>query len=205
MLSNKMLDIHTSGHAHQEELKLMMALVKPKYFMPIHGEHHMIVTHADLAKGMGIPEDHVFTLDNGQILELNSAREAKVVEDSKIASGYVFIDGLGVGDVGEVVIRDRQVMDQDGMFVIIMTLDRRSGKLVNQPDIISRGFIYMKGNDDLVREVKHEVRKLVESKGKEKLEPNWAYLRNIIRDEIGEYLYQKTERRPMVLPVVIEV
>ncbi len=205
VIYNKTLDIHTSGHAHQEELKLMIALVKPKFFMPIHGEHHMIVTHAELAQTMGIPPERIFSLDNGQILEITSAGEAKITEDAKIASGYVFIDGLGVGDVGEVVIRDRQVMAQDGMFVIIMTLDRRSGKLVNQPDIISRGFIYMKGNDDLIREVKHEVRKLVESKGKEKLEPNWAYLRNVIRDEIGEYLYQKTERRPMVLPVVIEV
>ncbi|MCL5666598.1 MAG: ribonuclease J [Patescibacteria group bacterium] len=205
VIYNKVLDIHTSGHAHQEELKLMIALVKPKFFMPIHGEHHMIVTHADLAKGMGIPENRIFALDNGQILEMNSAREAKVVEDPKVSSGYVFIDGLGIGDVGEVVIRDRQVMAKDGMFVVIMTLDRRSGRLVNQPDIISRGFIYMKGNDDLIREVKHEVRKLVESKGKEKLEPNWVYLRNIVRDEIGEYLYQKTERRPMILPVVIEV
>ena len=205
VIYNKTLDIHTSGHAQQEELKLMMALVKPKFFMPIHGEHHMIVAHADLAKTMGIPENKIFTLDNGQILEITSAQEAKITEDSKIASGYVFIDGLGIGDVGEVVIRDRQVMAQDGMFVIIMTLDRRTGKLLNQADIISRGFIYMKGNDDLIREVKHEVRKLVESKGKEKLEPNYAYLRNIVRDEIGEYLYQKTERRPMVLPVVIEV
>lgn len=205
VIYNKNLDIHTSGHAHQEELKLMIALTKPKYFMPIHGEHHMIVTHADLAKGMGVPESNIFTLDNGQILEINSAKEAKIVEDPKVTTGYVFIDGLGIGDVGEVVIRDRQVMAQDGMFVVIITLDRRNGKLINQPDIISRGFIYMKGNDDLIREVKHEVRKLVESKGKEKLEPNWAYLRNIIRDEIGEYLYQKTERRPMILPVVIEV
>ncbi len=205
VIYNKTLDIHTSGHAQQEELKLMIALVKPKFFMPIHGEHHMIVAHATLAKGMGIPEANVFTLDNGQILEITSAQEAKITEDSKIASGYVFIDGLGIGDVGEVVIRDRQVMAQDGMFVIIMTLDRRTGKLINQADIISRGFIYMKGNDDLIREVKHEVRKLVESKGKEKLEPNYAFLRNIVRDEIGEYLYQKTERRPMILPVVIEI
>ena len=202
---NKTLDIHTSGHAHQEELKLMMALVRPKYFMPIHGEHHMIVTHANLAKSMGIAESNIFSLDNGQILEITSAREAKIVEDPRVTSGYVFIDGLGIGDVGEVVIRDRQLMAQDGMFVIIITLDRRNGKLINQPDIISRGFIYMKGNDDLIREVKHEVRKIVESKGKEKLEPNWAYLRNVIRDEVGEYLYQKTERRPMILPVVIEI
>ncbi len=205
VIYNKTLDIHTSGHAHQEELKLMIALTKPKYFMPIHGEHHMIVAHAELAKIMGIPESNIFTLDNGQILEVGSDRVAKATVDDKINSGYVFIDGLGVGDVGEVVIRDRQVMAQDGMFVVILTLDRRTGKLINQPDIISRGFIYMKGNDDLIREVKHEVRKLTESKGKEKLEPNWAYLRNIIRDEIGEYLYQKTERRPMVLPVIIEI
>lgn len=204
VIYNKILDIHTSGHAHQEELKLMMALVKPKYFMPIHGEHHMIVTHADLARGMGIKDENVFVLDNGQVLEIGSNGIAKV-QDAKMPTGYVFIDGLGVGDVGEVVIRDRQVMAKDGMFVIIMTLNRRDGKLVNQPDIISRGFIYMKGNDDLIREVKHEVRKLVESKSKEKLEPNWSYLRNVIRDEIGEYLYQKTERRPMVLPVVLEV
>lgn len=205
VIYNKTLDIHTSGHAHQEELKLMIALTKPKYFMPIHGEHHMIVAHAELAKIMGIPESNIFTLDNGQILEVGSDRVAKATVDDKIASGYVFIDGLGVGDVGEVVIRDRQVMAQDGMFVIIITLNRRDGKLVNQPDIISRGFIYMKGNDDLIREVKHEVRKLVETKGKEKLEPNYAYLRNVIRDEVGEYLYQKTERRPMVLPVIIEI
>lgn len=205
VIYSKILDIHTSGHAHQEELKLMMSLTKPKFFMPIHGEHYMIAAHAELGKTMGIPDNQVFTLDNGQILELTTAQEAKIVEDSKIASGYVFIDGLGIGDVGEVVIRDRQVMAQDGMFVIILTLDRRSGKLINQPDIISRGFIYMKGNDDLIREVKHEVRKLVESKGKEKLEPNWAYLRNVIRDEVGEYLYQKTERRPMILPVIIEI
>jgi len=154
---------------------------------------------------MGIPDPNIFVLDNGQILEVNSARQAKIVEDPKVTTGYVFIDGLGIGDVGEVVIRDRQVMAKDGMFVIIMTLDRRSGKLINQPDIISRGFIYMKGNDDLIREVKHEVRKICDSKTKEKLEPNWAYLRNVIRDDIGEFLYQRTERRPMILPVVIEI
>ena len=107
------------------------------------------------------------------------------------------------GDVGEVVIRDRQVMAKDGMFVIILTVDRKTGRLVNQPDIISRGFIYMKGSDELIREVKHEVRKLVESKGKG--EANYTYIRQVVRDQVGEYLYQKTERRPMILPVVIEV
>jgi len=170
--------------------------------MPIHGEHHMLVAHANIAQDVGIPEERIFTLDNGQMLEM-SAQSVKVAE-AKVPTGYVFVDGLGVGDVGEVVLRDRQVMAKDGMFVIIMTIDRQSGKLTQAPDIISRGFIYMKGSEDLLKEVKHEVRKVVESKGKAK-EANWAYIRSEVRDQIGEFLYQRTERRPMVLPVVIEV
>ncbi len=203
VIYNKILDIHTSGHAQQEELKLMLSLVKPKYLMPIHGEHHMLAAHGKLAQSLGMPEENVFLMENSEVLEINKAGQAK--KEGEVPGGYVFIDGLGVGDVGEVVIRDRQLMAQDGMFVIIITLDRRTGKLTQQPDILSRGFIYMKNNDDLIREVKHEVRKLVEGQGKAKLEPNWAYLRQVIRDEVGEYLFQKTERRPMILPVVIEV
>jgi len=206
VLYQKILDIHTSGHAYQEDLKLMISLTKPKYFMPIHGEHHMLVAHARLAKDVGVPENNIFILDNGQMLELSTIG-AKTVE-AQIPTGYVFVDGLGVGDVGEVVLRDRQVMSKDGMFVVIMTIDRKSGKLTQQPDIISRGFIYMKGSEDLLKEVKHEVRKAVESKngnGKSFKEPNWAYLRSEVRDQIGEFLFTKTERRPMILPVVIEV
>jgi ribonuclease J len=195
------LDIHISGHAKQEELKLMLALVKPKYFIPIHGEHFMLVAHGELAQQMGVPEKNIFIMDNGHAVEINSAQEARLAE-AKVPGGYLFIDGLGVGDVGEVVIRDRQLMAKDGMFVIIMTVDKRTSKLINQPDIISRGFIYMKGSEDLIREVKHEVRKLFEGK---KAEANGAFIRQLVRDEIGEYLYQKTERRPMVLPVIIEV
>ncbi len=205
VIYNKVLDIHTSGHAQQEELKLMMSLVKPKFFMPIHGEHHMLATHGKLAQSIGFTDDRIKIMENGDTLEINSAGEAKRIENA-VPTGYVFVDGLGVGDVGEVVIRDRQVMATDGMFVIILTLDRRSGKMVNQPDILSRGFIYMKNNEDIIREVKHEVRKMVDTHGNKKnLEPNWAYLRQVVRDEIGEYLFQKTNRRPMILPVVIEV
>jgi ribonuclease J len=204
VLYQKILDIHTSGHAYQEDLKLMISLTKPKYFMPIHGEHHMLVAHADLARNIGIPDDKVFILDNGQMLEL-TANNVRVAE-AKIPTGYVYVDGLGVGDVGEVVLRDRQVMSKDGMFVIIMTIDRKSGKLTQAPDIISRGFIYMKGSEDLLKEVKHEVRKTVENKSKNtQQEPNWTYIRSEVRDQIGEFLYQRTERRPMILPVVIEV
>lgn len=205
VLYQKILDIHTSGHAYQEDLKLMISLTKPKYFMPIHGEHHMLLAHADLAKGVGVPEQNIFTLDNGQMLEITADGKVRITE-AKIPTGYVFVDGLGVGDVGEVVLRDRQVMSQDGMFVVIMTIDRKTGKLTQAPDIISRGFIYMKNSEDLLKEVKHEVRKVVETKnGKGVREPNWAYIRSEVRDSIGEFLYQRTERRPMILPVVIEV
>lgn len=201
VIYNKILDIHTGGHGQSEELKLMMQMVKPKFFVPIHGEVHMLDAHIKLAQSIGIPKDNCFLLENGSVLEINQRGQAKVLNE-KVPSGYVFVDGLGVGDVGEVVLRDRKAMAQDGMFVIITTLDRHSGKLVNQPEILSRGFVYMKNNDDLIREVKHEIRKMVESgKG----EPNWATLRQQIRDDIGEYLFQRTQRRPMILPVIIEV
>ncbi|MGE5392195.1 MAG: ribonuclease J [Candidatus Saccharibacteria bacterium] len=203
VLYQKILDIHTSGHAYQEDLKLMISLTKPTFFMPIHGEHHMLLAHAELAKNVGVPEQNIFTLDNGQMLEL-SGSGIKIAE-AKIPTGYVFVDGLGVGDVGEVVLRDRQVMSKDGMFVIIMIIDRKNGKLTQAPDIISRGFIYMKGSEDLLKEVKHEVRKVVETKGKANNEPNWAFIRSEVRDSVGEFLFQRTERRPMILPVVIEV
>ncbi len=205
VIYNKMYDIHTSGHAHQEELKLMLNLVKPRYLVPIHGEHHMLVGHKKLAQSIGMKEENIFVMENYQALEINANGVAKITE--KLPGGHAFVDGLGVGDVGEVVIRDRKVMAEDGMFVIIVTLDRSSGKLISQPDILSRGFIYMKNNDELIREVKHEVRKMTEgqSQSKQKLEPNFAYLRQAIRDQVGEYLFSKTQRRPMILPVVIEV
>lgn len=205
VIYNKVLDIHTSGHAQQEELKLMMQLTKPKHFVPIHGEHHMLAAHAKLAQSIGIPADRTFVLENGSVLEFNANGEARVLNE-KVESGYVFVDGLGVGDVGEVVIRDRQVMAQDGMFVVISTVDRHSGKLTSPPEILSRGFVYMKNNDDLIREVKHEIRKMIEGTGaKAGMEPSYADLRQQIRDNIGEYLFQKTQRRPMILPVIIEV
>ncbi len=202
VIYNKLLDIHTSGHAQQEELKLMMQLTKPKYFVPIHGEHHMLVAHSKLAQSIGITEDRSFVLSNGSVLEFNANGEARVLNE-QVESGYVFVDGLGVGDVGEVVIRDRQVMAQDGMFVIISTVDRHNNKLVNPPEILSRGFVYMKNNDELLREVKHEIRKMIEST--KNTEANYADLRQQIRDSVGEYLFQKTQRRPMILPVIIEV
>ncbi len=203
VLYQRILDIHSSGHGRQEDLKLMMSLTKPKYFLPIHGERYLTTAHAELAVSIGIPKENIFVLDNGSILEVTPGG-ARVLPD-KLTMGQIFVDGLGVGDIGEVVLRDRQVMAQDGMVVVIVSLDRRSGKITNSPDIISRGFVYMKGSEDLIREVRHEVRKVVETQNHKPHEPNYAYIRNQIRDQIGEFLFQRTERRPMILPVVIEV
>ena len=171
--------------------------------MPIHGEHHMLVAHAELARSLGVPDKNIFILDNGDVLEVTGG--IAKFSNNKIKTGLVFIDGLGVGDVGEVVLRDRRVMAEDGMFVIIMQIERKTGRLVNSPDIISRGFVYMKESEDLLREVKHEVRKVVETKSHKPQEPNWTYIRSRVRDQIGELLFQRTERRPLILPVIIEV
>lgn len=203
VLYQKILDVHTSGHARQEDLKLMIALTKPRYFLPIHGEHYMLVAHAELARAVGVKPENIFIVDNGEVLEISKTGVRKTGE--KVTQGLVFVDGLGVGDVGEIVLRDRKVMAQDGMVVIIMTVDRRTGKLVNSLDIISRGFVYMKGSEDLIRELKHEVRKVVETQNRKPHEANYAYIRNQIRDQIGEFLFTRTQRRPMILPVVIEV
>jgi ribonuclease J len=203
VIYQRILDIHSSGHGRREDLKLMISLTKPKYFLPIHGEHYLTTAHAELAVSIGIPKENIFVLDNGDVLEIT--RRGARVSPEKLTMGQVFVDGLGVGDIGEVVLRDRQVMAQDGMVVIIITLDRRTGKIVNNLDIISRGFIYMKSSEDLIREVKHEVRKVVETQNRKPHEANYAYIRNQIRDQIGEFLFQRTERRPMILPVVIEV
>jgi len=203
VLYQKILDVHSSGHGRQEDLKLMISLTRPKYFMPIHGEHYLCVAHAELAMSLGMKRENIFVMDNGSVLEIKPTG-SKVMQD-KIPTGQIFVDGLGVGDIGEVVLRDRQVMAKDGMVVVIMTVDRRTGKIVNSLDIISRGFVYMKGAEDLIREVKHEIRKVVETQNHKPHEPNWAYLRNQIRDQVGEFLFQRTERRPMILPVIIEV
>lgn len=199
----KILDIHTGGHAKEEEHKWMLNLTKPEYIMPIHGEHFMLVHMRDIAKSVGMDPDNVFLLENGQVLEL-SEKTAKVTEE-RVPSEIVFVDGLGVGDVGEVVLRDRRVMAEDGMVVMIITLDKQGGKLAAPPDIISRGFIHMKTSEDFIREIKHEVRKIVESSAGKDLEPNWAQLRGEIRDQLGKFLFNRTKRRPMVLPVIIEV
>ena len=202
VIYNKLFDVHASGHGYREELKLMLGLVKPKYFMPIHGERYMLVRHAELAKQMGWNEKSIFVTNNGDVLEFNHAGAARV-NATKIDIDYIMVDGLGVGDIGNVVIRDRQVLAQDGMVVVIAATDK-NGKLVLAPDIISRGFVYMKGAEGLMNDVRSLVLRIVEAHDLKNPE-SWGLVRNKIRDDVGLLLFQKTEKRPMVLPVILKV
>jgi ribonuclease J len=197
----QMMDIHAGGHAQQEDLKEIMELTRPQYLIPHHGQYSMMVTLGELGKGMGIPEENIIIADNGQIIHLS--KDQWWFDKKTAPSNLVMVDGLGIGDIGNVVLRDRQVLAEDGMFVAIIQLDPRSGKVTSSPDIISRGFIYLKENKDLLASVRKRIRMIVET---EKARPlNIPYLKEAIRDDIGKFLFQKTERRPMVLPVIIEV
>lgn len=192
---------HVSGHPGREELKMMLNFTRPKYFMPIHGERHHLVHHKTLAQEVGLQNENVFVMDNGEVLEITKNGAAL---DGKIPSGIILVDGLGIGDVGEIVLRDRKAMSTEGIFVVICTVDKNNGKLLTSPDIISRGFIYMRENEKLVTNTRNEVKKIIEN-GEVNKPQNWANIKVKIRDRVQDYLYQNTQRRPMVIPVVIEV
>lgn len=199
----QMMDIHAGGHGAEEDLKEMMKLAAPKYFIPIHGNRYMLKIHGDLAKSTGIPENNIFVADNGQIMEF-SEKGVGILTDKKVPTDHIMVDGLGVGDVSNIVMRDRKMLAADGMLVVIATLDGKTGRLVQNPDLISRGFIYMKGQKRLVEQTRKKAREIVERQRTE-APPNYDFIKNELRDEIGQFLYTKTQRRPMVLPVVIEV
>jgi ribonuclease J len=199
----KMMDVHVGGHAQIEDLKMMINLIKPKFFMPIHGNYYMLRLHANIAENLGIPPSNTIVAGNGNVVELT--RKSATITKEKVPSNYVMVDGLGVGDVGNIVLRDRQQMSEDGMFTIVVIVDSKTGKIVGSPDIISRGFIYMKGSTELVKETKNKVAEIVNKKAAPEHDTNWAYIKDNIRDQIGQFLFNKTERRPMILPVVIEV
>ncbi|OGB85206.1 ribonuclease J [candidate division Kazan bacterium RIFCSPLOWO2_01_FULL_48_13] len=202
VIHNRNMQIHTTGHAYQEELKTILQLVKPRFFIPIHGEYHMRVSHKKLALGVGVPEADIFLLENGDIMEFHAGKARKLKDT--IPAGIVMVDGLGVGDVGEIVLRDRQAMAKEGMFVIIATIERKSGKLVNSPDLISRGFVYMREQEELVNRTRMEVKQII-GRHSGKAPEDWSNIRQQIREEIGNFLYRETQRRPLIIPVIIEV
>jgi len=199
----KMMDIHAGGHAKKEELKEMIKIMEPKFFLPIHGQYSMLVAHSELAKEAGIPEGNIVIAENGKIVNLNQKRI--YIERETAPSNYVMVDGLGIGDVGEVVLRDRQMLARDGMFVIVAVVDRKTGQVQGSPDIISRGFVYLRESKELLRETRKKVIEIVNKATGTGGAVNWSYVKDEIRNKIGQFFYSKTQRRPMILPVVIEV
>lgn len=196
-----MADIHVSGHARAEELKLMLALTKPKFFMPVHGEYIHLSSHKELAVSMGIPKQNIFMMSIGEVLELSSTEARK---NGNVPSGQVLVDGLGVGDVGNIVLRDRRHLSQDGLMIVVVTVDKETGEILSGPDIISRGFVYVRESETLIE----EARKVVSDallKCELKRMPGWTYLKNVIKDSLKNYIWQKTKRSPMILPIIMDV
>jgi len=196
-----MTDIHVSGHAKKEELKLMHALLKPKYLMPVHGEYKHLISHKNLAVSMGMDKKNIFVMNIGDVLELGD-KFAKVT--GVVPSGRIFVDGLGVGDVGNIVIRDRKHLSQDGLMIVVVTMERDTSEILAGPDIISRGFVYVRESENLMEEARVAVVAALE-KCEQKNISDWSYVKNLIRDTLKEFVWQKTKRRPMILPIIMEV
>lgn len=194
-------DIHVSGHARQEELKIVMNLANPKFFIPVHGEYRHLIRHSMLAQEMGIPKKNIFILEIGQVLELSSDR-CKI--NGTVPSGRVFVDGLGVGDVGNIVLRDRKHLSEDGLIVVVVTLDTSTHDIISGPDIVSRGFVYMRESEDLIENIRECARNSIE-KCYYKHNCDWNTVKSKIKGDLSDYLYAKTKRKPMILPVIMEV
>lgn len=199
----KMMDIHAGGHGQKEELKQMIKIIRPKFFLPIHGQYSMLAEHAEIAKSLGLPGKNIVVAENGQVVRLN--KNKIFIEKKTIPSNYVMVDGLGVGDVGEVVLRDRQMLSRDGMFVIVAVVDRQTGQVKGSPDIISRGFVYLRESKELLRETRKRVISIVDKAAGTGGAVNWIFIKEEIKNKIGQFLFSKTKRRPIILPVVIEV
>lgn len=193
--------IHVSGHASQEELRMMLNLVRPRYFIPTHGEHRHLVKHARLAEEVGIPRERIFLPEIGDRLEF-SAKSGAIT--GKVTAGTVLVDGLGVGDVGNIVLRDRKQLAQDGILIVVVTIDRQTGVVAAGPDIVSRGFVYVRESEALLEEAKSNVKQALDKCSKEQI-TEWSYVKNYIKETLNTFLYDRTRRRPMILPIIMEV
>ncbi|MFC4811230.1 ribonuclease J [Paenibacillus sp. GCM10023250] len=193
--------VHVSGHGSQEELKLMLNLIRPKYFIPIHGEYRMLRQHAQLGEAVGVERENIFIIDNGDTVEFQGGTARK---GSKVPAGNVLIDGLGVGDVGNIVLRDRKLLSQDGILVVVVTLSKQDGAILSGPDIISRGFVYVRESEGLLEEANRIVTSTLHKLMNDKVN-EWASLKTNVKDALGRFLYEQTRRRPMILPIIMEV
>ena len=193
--------IHVSGHGSQEELKLMLNLVRPTYFIPVHGEYRMLKVHAKIAQELGIPKANVFIAENGSVLEFTAETGAI---NGKVTAGAILVDGLGVGDIGNIVMRDRRQLSQDGILIAVIAMDKASGCVVSGPEIVSRGFVYVRESEQLMEEARMKIQEALdrcEANGS----TDWGTIKNSVRDILGKFLYEKTRRRPMIMPIILEV
>lgn len=197
----KEVDVHVSGHAYRDELAEYIQMVKPKYFVPIHGEYRHLALHAELAQSLGVPKDKTIVTENGEILEMSGGQLVKT--NLRVPAESVLVDGLGIGDVGNIVLRDRQAMATDGIFVCIITVRRSSHEIVTSPDIISRGFVYMRAAEELIHRARGEVKRVFMAQNHE-TPGEWGQIKGVLRDKIGDFLFRETKRNPMVIPVIIE-
>ena len=201
IIYNQLADVHVSGHACQEELKLMLLLTKPKYFMPVHGEYRFLKQHGELAVSTGTKKENIFIMENGRILEIGKDGAKTSVQ---VQSGTVLVDGLGVGDVGNIVIRDRQLLSENGMIIIVVTLDRKTAKVISGPDIVTRGFVYVRESEDLMEEIRLMAKKELEKCDEQDIR-DWSSIKSALRESIMKYVYAKTKRQPMILPILMDV
>ncbi|RKD27913.1 ribonuclease J [Caminicella sporogenes] len=201
VIYESLADVHVSGHACQEELKLMHSLVKPKFFIPVHGEYRHLRQHATLAESLGMSKENIFVAENGNIIEIS--KDSASITGS-VVSGNILVDGLGVGDVGNIVLRDRKHLSEDGLMVVVVTISKEDGSIMAGPDIISRGFVYVRESEDLMEGARSVVKEALQ-KCEENSIKEWATLKSAIKETLKGYLYQKTKRRPMILPIIMEV
>ena len=201
VIYHSIADVHVSGHACKEEQKLMLSLTKPKYFIPVHGEYKHLKAHSETAKSVGVLDDNIVIMENGEVLEIENGY-FKVT--GSVPSGEVLIDGLGVGDVGSIVLRDRQRLAEEGIIIVVMVKDKKTGKIVGNPDIISRGFVYVRESEDLMAEIQKVIKKEIE-KLQSKDTKDWSVIKNDIRDSLHDYLFAKTKRSPMLIPIITEI
>ena len=202
VINSEVADIHASGHACEEELKLIHSLIKPKYFMPVHGEYRHLYAHAKLAEDLGMKEENIFKMETGDVLEI-SAKSAAVTEKA-VASGDILVDGLGVGDVGNIVLRDRKLLSEGGLIIVVAAISKSSGKVLTDPEIISRGFVYVRENEDLIQAARAAARQCLDRYQQQGIK-DWGVLKNGVRDELRKFIFHETKRSPVILPVFIEV
>lgn len=201
VIYSSLADIHVSGHGCQEEQKLMLSLIKPKYFMPVHGEYRQLIAHAETAMKMGIPRENIFLMKNGLILEV-SPNEAKI--NGAVQSGKIMVDGLGIGDVGNIVLKDRQHLAQDGLIIVVVAIDGSTGEIVSGPEVISRGFVYVRESENLMEDMKNAIRREL-TRLQENNVTDWAVIKLTIKDTLRDFLLRNNKRNPMVLPIIMEV